>query len=159
MRTRDPRRNVYLKARMRQGSDWSDVTIRNISSRGMLLWAEEAPRPGSYLEICGPATTLVVRAVWARDGYFGVRSQDKIDIESAISGGRWRCVDPSPAQQRRPGANDVAVHHDSSRHRGASYEFGALLLCALAVAILSAMFLHGFLAAPFAKVASKLGGG
>lgn len=158
MRNREPRRNVYLKARMRQGSDWSDVTIRNVSARGMLLWAEEPPRPGTYLEICGPATTLVVRTMWSRDGYFGVRSQDRIDVESALRGSRWRCVDPTPGMPRR-GANDVAIHHEGSRHRGASYEFGALLLGALAIAILSAMFIHSFLAAPFAEISSKLGGG
>jgi hypothetical protein len=160
MRTREPRREVLLKARMRADGNWSDVTIRNMSSRGMMLWSDEPPRPGAYIEICGPATSVVMRTVWADGGYFGVRAQDKLDVESALRGGRWRPADPvaNDTGCQHHGVRDVAMGHNVSRFRGARLEFGALLVGALGIAILVGTVLHKLLAAPFTEISAKLGG-
>lgn len=159
MRTREPRRNVLLKARMRQDRSWTDVTIRNVSARGMLLCSEDPPERGAYIEICGPAATLVGRVAWVRNGYFGVRTQDRIDVDSALSGGKWRQVDPppreaNPAELRRPLAITAAL----ARHRANGYQYATALFSVLAVATIIGLAVHGLLSQPFDAVAATLAG-
>lgn len=158
MRTRENRQHVIQNARMRIDGDWGSVTIRNVSSRGMLLWSEEPPRPGTYVEICGPATTLVARTVWVRGGYFGVRTQDRIDVESAIGGGRWRPVDPPSPEQRRAAGAEIATRLFASRHLGGVFEYGVAAVAVITVAALLAILLHSLLAQPLQAIADKLPG-
>ena len=158
MRSRPPRKSVLIAARMRAGRDWSNVTIRNMSAQGMLLWSETPPAPGSYIEICGSATTLVARTMWVKDGYFGVRAQDRIDVESAMRGGKWRPSDPRPPQPRERRPSDAAVAHSASRQLGTSFQFSAAILAGLAGAALLAMILHDLLSESLGVIGSALAG-
>lgn len=155
MRSRESRRSVRLKARMRLGRDWSDVTIANVSSRGMLLKCDTPPPAGTYIEICGPATALAARAVWVEGNYIGVRIQDRIDIDSMVGGGRWRPQNPpSPQPAARPTA---AARHDASRQLGASLQYGMAVVGAVAMATAIALVLHGLLQQPLRAIAASLG--
>lgn len=156
MRAREPRRKVRFKARMRVDCGWSDVTIRDMSSRGMLLTMEEPPKVGSYVEICGPKTNLIARAVWVRGTHFGVRTQDRIDVEALVSPGRLRpqesCEATPHAAHARP-----ATTHARSRQKGAAIEFGTLLIGILTGAGILALVLYDILARPMQAVTDTLG--
>lgn len=157
MRAREPRRKVRFKARMRGDRGWADVTIRDLSSRGMLLSMETPPAVGSYVEICGPSTTLIARAVWVKGEYFGVRTQDRIDIDSLIGGGKSR-AEAAPTVQLRslPRRSDHEASHAASRLRGSLMEYGGALILILAGAATLAILIHSLFAAPMQAISEKL---
>lgn len=154
MRKRAPRTKVLIAARMRMGRDWSNVSIRNISPQGMMLWSDAPPAPGSYAEICGSATALAVRVVWVKDGYFGVRAQDRIDVDSAVRGGNWRPSDPHPLP-RHP-AHNPAMAHAASRQFGTGLQFAAVAFAVVGGAAMLALMLHAVLTDSLGAIASAL---
>lgn len=103
MKEREPRQRVFVKARMRLGSDWSDVSIQNVSSRGLMARADTPPRPGAYIEIRKAAVVIVARAVWVKGQTFGVRTQDRLDIDGLLQ---------SAAAQLKQAAGGSAVQQE-----------------------------------------------
>ncbi len=86
MRTREERRKVVVRARMRDGTTWQDITVLNLSSRGMLVRAaDEPPTRGNYVEIRRLDQVIVARVVWQKASLFGVRTQDRIDMAKLTS--------------------------------------------------------------------------
>lgn len=159
MQPRETRHKVVFNARMRLGRTWSDVVIRDLSSRGMLLTAETPPPPGTYLEICGPATTLVARTIWAGDRRFGVRTQDRIEMESLLTGGRIRAPNPLSIEIRRAPTHDAPVHiHEQSRHRASALEFIAAIVVILVSAVTVTILLRNVFAVPMQLISAALGG-
>ncbi len=75
MKQREPRRKVLVRARMRCGTGWGDVTIHNMSSRGLLATAPEEHRTGEVIEIRRIHQIIVGRIVWQNGPFFGVRTQ------------------------------------------------------------------------------------
>jgi hypothetical protein len=70
---------------MRLGNDWSDVSIQNVSSRGLMARAGgAAPEQGAYIEIRKATVVIVARAVWVKGQMFGVRTQDRLDIDGLL---------------------------------------------------------------------------
>jgi hypothetical protein len=157
MRAREQRRKVRFNARMRHDQTWSDVVIRDLSSRGMLLSTATPPPPGAYLEICGPATSIVVRTVWVDDQRFGVRSQDRIDVEAALSSGRLRAEDPPLAAMRLP-LPPAHTGHAENRWRGSAIEFMAAITVIMVAAVTAAILLNTVLGTPLRIVVASLGG-
>ena len=84
MKPREPRRNVMISARMRDGDAWSDANILNLSSRGLLLCAANPPPRGAYVEVRRGAYVIIGRVIWANADRFGVRAQDALAIDSLI---------------------------------------------------------------------------
>ena len=159
MRTRETRQPVRLRARMRTGQTWSDVTIRNVSSRGMLLSCDTPPPKGSYLEICGPATTLVGRAMWVSDNEFGVRVQDPIDVPSAARGGKWRRADPETLQARNARATvAVARSATASRSAGRLGEYSAIAIAVALAAMAAGYAVSAALGDPMRTIQRSLAG-
>lgn len=95
MKPREPRLPVNVAARMHTGTDWVDVTILNMSARGLMMRASCDVGRGSYVEVRRGTLTIVARVVWSRGGYFGLRSQDRIPIEDVVN---------EPRLLKRPGA-------------------------------------------------------
>ena len=48
---REPRHDVDLPARLRGDESWSDVCIRNVSSRGLMLLIDNPPQRSTYIEV------------------------------------------------------------------------------------------------------------
>ena len=53
------------------GARWGDVCILNLSKRGMLVQAPEAPERGTYLEVRRGSKEIVARVVWSAGNRFG----------------------------------------------------------------------------------------
>jgi hypothetical protein len=70
---------------MRTEAGWSDVTIRDISSRGLGLRSARAPRRGDYVEVCRHHHKLIGRVMWAEGESFGVMLSDAIVVDDLLS--------------------------------------------------------------------------
>lgn len=162
MKNRETRKSVVVKARMRVGNEWSDVSIRNVSSRGMMLCSEVVPPPGAYLEIRKAMMVVVARAVWARDGFFGVRTQDSIDFGELMDNAAARPVDRPPGSDRRAADRRAAHRPEESAERSRRYarifQFCVLVLAIGTVAALLASEVWALLAVPLDTVRFALGG-
>lgn len=84
LKPREPRRKILMDARMRIGATWRDVSVLNISSRGLLLRAPSPPTRGSYAEIRRGLHIILARVVWTDGNRFGVRTQDRLTIDDLI---------------------------------------------------------------------------
>lgn len=96
-KTRAPRKKVQLHGRLRQECEWLDVSIRDLSSRGLMAEAEQPPGRGHYIEIRRYDQILVGRVVWQSGRRFGVLLAHPINFEAVIKG----CSMPGSAKDRR----------------------------------------------------------
>lgn len=99
MKQREPRRNVMISARMRDGDCWSDANILNVSSRGLLLHSSKPPSRGAYIEVRRGNYVIVARVVWTEANRFGVRAQDQLSFD---------CLVADRPQAKKP-ANDTGA--------------------------------------------------
>jgi len=81
---RKPRRNVWLKAHLRDERGWNDVVVGNISERGVMLKGRALPSRGSFVEIQYAGLLIVGQVRWSSGSRCGVRTQDVVCI-SGIS--------------------------------------------------------------------------
>ena len=148
-KNREKRQTVRLPARMRDETGWRDVTICNVSSRGMMVLTPQPPAPGSYVELRRNNVAIVGQVRWREDGAFGMRAQDVISITALSSSSPSKVgeerrqmarVDPSP--QRVP-SNQFSAEMNRLAGRvgeylviGLAILFGCLLLARLANGVL-----------------------
>ena len=71
---------VMLPARLRIAGAWTDVRIRNVSSRGMLLEMASPPLPGCYVEVSRGRYRYTARVAWADGNRCGIHIDGKIQI-------------------------------------------------------------------------------
>jgi len=158
LKDREPRRQVFFRARMRADGALSDVCIRNISSRGMLLQAAAPPSRGSYVEIFCPRHTIVARVVWVQDRRFGVHTRERMDISAVL--GEGGLVDRRSPNRTSPNlgrrSTDVQQRFERSRQLSAAFEFGSLIAGSTALVMFAAISVYNYLATAFDKVTTHL---
>ncbi|VVT25106.1 conserved hypothetical protein [Sphingomonas sp. EC-HK361] len=167
MKEREPRRRVLVKARMRLGNDWSDVSIQNVSSRGLMARAGgAAPQQGAYIEIRKATIVIVARAVWVKGQMFGVRTQDSLDIEGLLQSAADQNKQVAnrgagKVERRDPQrlASDIAARTERSRALARSMQFIVFVGVIGVAGWLLVDALSGALASPLAVVRSALAGG
>ena len=151
-RTREQRRTVALTARLRSDDGWYDVTIGNVSSRGMMLRGRALPAKGEFIEIRQRSVVVIGRVVWSQGASCGVRTQDKVDIPALLSPSATRPPAanlerrraPRPAKMTHPGVA-IARRAEASRRFARIFDWsivavgGALLAAALTDAAYSAL--------------------
>jgi hypothetical protein len=113
MKPREPRRKVFIKARVRIGGSWGDVCVRDISSRGLLLQARSAPPRGTFIEVRRGRHVIIARVVWALDERFGVQAQDRISVEGFVGEPDLRAIDFEAASRSSPGFERRSVPRTS----------------------------------------------
>lgn len=163
-RSREQRVTAFLNARMRADDGWSDVTISNVSSRGLMARRGNAPAKGSYVEIWHQNVCVVGHVRWSKGGRFGIRSQDKIDISALLNG--------LPAGQRLPGVERrsgsrpppkspakpaVAAKADASRTIARISEWAAVTVAGAMAAGLLVTAANAALKRPMQQAQSALG--
>lgn len=168
MKPREPRRNVWIPSRMQAGAVWVDVCIHNISSRGLLVQAEQPPAPGTYIDIRRGTQIIIGRAVWRKDKYFGVRAQERLNIESIINEPRLtsrpavasaeRAQRDRRAPTRAITQADIAARAESSRRFASAFQFGLLLVGCGAAAIFCALEVREVLSRPMAAAEAAMSG-
>ena len=163
MRPREHRHLVRIKARMLHNRAWTDILIRNVSSRGMLLHHPRPPSRGNYVEVRRFSQVIIARVVWSRGGDFGVRSQDIIDIEALKS---RRDISPTEYNKKHGDADRRVLPREAfrttdekvafSRLLGRAGQFFCLLFFGAAAAIFIADTVHAVLLRPLAEISSHL---
>lgn len=168
MKARETRRNVLVPARMRADGAWVDVCIHNVSSRGLLLRGEEPPERGTYVEILGPAQTIIGRVAWRAGRRFGVRTQDRINLdaligagvpESASGEGSAAGTDAGRGNADGPRAPSPMAMIERSRRISGALQFTLLVAFGAAAAILAFRAVQQALARPLSIIARHLGQG
>ncbi|MFA5989153.1 MAG: hypothetical protein WC803_06045 [Sphingomonas sp.] len=153
---RECRTKTFLTARMRHGAQWLDVAIHNVSLHGMLVWAGKPPDPGSYIEIRKSTLVIVARTIWAKGNFFGVRTQDGVNIP-ALLGTKSPAVkngfERRAAPRHKPG---IAAQHDQNRQLAAKIEFLLLIAGIVAIGLIAASQVYTIMAQPLQTIATAL---
>lgn len=165
MRPRERRIKVVLNGRMRLGVRWCDVSIRNISSRGLLVQAEAAPERGSYVEIRRGAHVIVARVAWSQGLQFGVQTQERLDVASIMAEPDLSKVNykaalvANPAYERRSASRpaDTAQAAERSRLRARAWEWASICLAGAIAASFAFDAVSAALAPPLEAVIAELG--
>ena len=79
MKAREPRKPLMIPAQIRRDGAAVNVTIRNVSSNGMMLSGAVLPPPGSEVEIIRGGLELTCRVVWSAADLCGVRTDASVD--------------------------------------------------------------------------------
>ena len=168
MITREPRHHALIDARMRCGSRWVDVSIRNIASHGLLVYADDPPPPGAQVEIRRASHVIIGRAVWRHEGDFGVRARDVLDVPAILAGDeRPRVAAPAPNMSRtierrsdpsRRSRADMARRYERSRQDSSTLQFMFVVASGLAAAGFVAGMVYEALSTPFDAVRAFLAG-
>lgn len=148
---------------MRIDGDWFDVSIRNLSSRGLMAKTNAAVTQRSYVELHRGDQTVIGRVVWTRGDLFGLRTQDRIDIAGMMGRAQTGRVEQSTAgtamvieRRAKPRDGSSSDRAELSRAFGAKFQFiaigaaGAFASVAAAAAI--ARLLHGAVAPTMAAL-------
>lgn len=163
MKPREKRRKVVIPARMRNESGWVDAIIHNLSSQGLGLRSAAAPDRGAYIEIFRLHYKLIGRVVWRNGDSFGVRLQDRVNVEDFIAAQPRSRDGQSGERERRSAAREaitlpapsIEERLERSRQMARMMNFGALLA---AIAVGAWLLFSGVSAAlaPLQKVAAAL---
>ena len=161
MKEREPRRKVFVAARMRCGAAWDDVRVLDVSSGGFLLQAKDVPRRGTYIELCRGRKSFVARVVWTGSECFGVRTRERVAVDAFVNpehsepSARESASGGEPAAMRR--LEDNAHRFERSRQRARALEYGSLIGVGAFAALLIAMVAGKVLAMPLGMVSAALG--
>jgi hypothetical protein len=156
MRAREHRQKVLIQARMRAGGLPTDICIRDISSRGMLIQSGIAPPRGTYIEVITATETIVGRVIWGDDERFGISTRDKVHVAMVVGGRRSTATDDAPREAMRravsPARPTLALESAGSR----MFEFAVLATFALAAVATLGSVAYQTLARPIEEVASRV---
>lgn len=161
-KARETRTKVFLPSRLRLGAAWVDACIHNVSARGLLVASDEVPKPGSYVEIRRGRNVIIGRAVWAKDRFFGVRTQDRIDLQAlradpAQAGGGRGNDAPQGMVERRSEERfrrDAAMARTIERNIAISraVQFGLIASAAVVASAVVAVTVYNNLVKPFDRI-------
>lgn len=134
-----------ISARMRTEAGQVQVSIRNLSSKGMCVSAPHAPARGSYVEISCAGQTILGQVRWSSGTQFGLRTRDPVDAASLLGGRSGQAApgwQPSALPpQKDAGAHGGVLRADQGRRLSRLLQFaivafaGAMLAVALATVV------------------------
>lgn len=159
---RGPRRKVVVRARMRANGPVTDVCIRDISLRGMLLQASVPPPRGTYVEIMSTGLPVVGQVVWLKDRRFGVSTRDTIDVATVINDFAVHDLYETPTARShvrdayKLAGPSTAQRLTRSRDAGNAMQFGWIVLFCAGASGLIAWILHEQLSQAFQSVIAAL---
>lgn len=162
-RPREDRKTVRITVRVRTDAGWIDATIRNLSSRGMMLHSVRPFRRNQFVEIARGGTRVVGRVVWSDDANFGLQAQDAIDLHALLAkpGGGAAAARPSErrAEPRQLTRSYIALDRSSgSRVAGRAMEFAFTVAAFASVSVLTVTSALEAAEKPLNQVGAVLGG-
>lgn len=159
-RTRETRRPVSIGARLRKETGWSDAVVRDISTRGVMAVCSAPPMRGEFVELRCGSQVIVAQVVWARQGRFGARVRERLDLAEFVPGAR---PNPPPRPDRpRPARfhviesprHSLAEQAEASRRQARAFDFAAMGIAGAAFAVVVAGTVYQALVQPLAEVSA-----
>lgn len=143
-----------VPARMRIGVRWTDATILNISSRGLMVCAQAGAEPGSYIELRRDDQVIVARVIWRRNRRIGLSAQERLSVDQLVSGktAAAPAITGEGWVERRARPRD----HEQSRLCGRMIDGVAVAVIAVALAGLAAGLAQKTIAKPLKAVEATL---
>jgi hypothetical protein len=163
LRPREERRKTVLRARLRTDLGWSDVTIGNVSSRGLMLQCMTPLQRNSFIEVRHRHVCIVGRIVWTHGVKCGVRTQDVVDIAGLLShapqkrrkAGEERRATPRRRPLRAP-LPDAVETAAASRRFARAFDWTIMVIAAGAAGIFLAQSAWSVLDAPMTRATAAL---
>jgi len=115
---------------MRDHGQWQDISICNVSRRGMMLHAAVAPKPGTFIEVRRAALRVAARIVWVRGQFFGVETDSVVDeqlLKPQAVGVPQSSWDGVERRAKSRHGTSAAERHDHSRMEARAMEWGAIV--------------------------------
>ena len=162
VKPREKRLPASIDARMREGLQWSNIRIRNASSRGLMAECEKPPAPKTYVDIRRGTIVVVGRVVWRNGSRFGVRTQDRLDIQGLICEPRQPRLPPTardalPERRATPRRVEAAPQwQERSRFIAAKLQYVAVIAIGAGVSIALAVAAGQILSRSLAAVRANL---
>jgi len=148
-----------LRARMRAAAGWSDASILNISSRGMMINATPAALNSKEVELWHGGHVIVATVVWRQGSRAGLRAEDAIPVDEIMALSRSPGLQLTAAEQwprverrKRPRSND------QNSVRGRLVEFAGVTFIGLSLAAGAFALIEQAFAKPLGLVRASLGG-
>ncbi len=166
LKPREERKPVFVRARLRTDRGWSDVTIGNVSSRGLMLQCTSPLRRNDFIEVRYQHVCVIGRIVWVGGTRCGVRTQDKVDVAGLLS--RGSAKRRKPGEDRRAVVRKVERPHrarapadtaESSRRMARLFDWAVVAIGGGAAAAFVAGIVYSALSAPLARIGVALAGG
>jgi hypothetical protein len=147
-----------IPARLRNGAQWNDACILNISSRGLLVHSPRGVPQGSTIELRRGEHVIVARVVWRDGARVGLQADERMPVDQIIS------LDQAAALQLTAAANGLAERRKrrraptaDSRLRGRAMEFVSVGVIAASLALTIWSMVDQALGRPMAAIAAALG--
>jgi hypothetical protein len=148
-----------LNGRLRTDEGWSDITICNVSSRGLMVKCATPPPRGAFVEVRRGGSCIVGHVRWVHGIRFGLRSQERIDVAALgdDQGPRKRV----PSEERRtaprtPSPPPLSVREDRARATARLLDWTILAVAAVAAATLVTQTVSSTLSAPLQQTRTAL---
>ena len=161
-RQREDRKSVRIGVRVRTDDGWVDATVRNVSSRGLMLHSLQPLRRNQFVEIARGRSRVVGRVVWSNDAVCGLHAQDRVDIDGLLAKPEAGGATPGKtfASERRANPRAARARHsatielqaDSARLMGRAFEKVALLAAIACSGVIAAGSAYEAMATPLEKV-------
>ena len=157
LRPRELRRRVILPARLRLGSQWTDVCILNVSSRGMMIQTGQPAQHGTIVEIRRERHVISGRVMWRNGGKIGLQCEDRVPVEEILSLGaskslRLVATDGALIERRQV----PRCERPEARHLGRTLQFTGVLAIVLALSISGVIWVKTTLAQPLRAAEAAL---
>jgi hypothetical protein len=160
---RERRQVVFLSARLRTDDGWSDITICNVSSRGLMAKSSAPPAKGAFVEVRRGASCIVGHVRWTQGSRFGLRSQERIDADalSEDSGPRTRTRGNDRRATPRssiptPPPTPPAASEEKSRIFARLFDWITLAVAGIGAAAMIAQAASSVLSAPLQQTRTAL---
>ena len=162
MKQREQRHQVVIPARVRWEGRWVPASIRNISSKGLMLRTTVPPPTGTYVEIQLGSGAITARSMWTLDQFCGLRSQDRLDV-MALRGSRGSKADASaaavrsaPSPMRRPTGRNAQEQAELSKRLSALVQFVTVVAVGVGAAGSLGWEVYQILSAPMAAIEHRM---
>ena len=152
-----------IAACMHDGNAWCDASILNISSRGLLLRTTNPPLGGAYVDVRRGNHVIVGRVIWANAHQFGVRTQDKLAIDSLVGNNSPNSLsvndreEPPVERWARSRPERLEWRHAQSRERGRALQFACIAGFGFILATCAYEAVRETLSRPLTEVSMHLG--
>lgn len=160
---REPRRVVLVACRMRYDNGWADLTVCNLSSRGLMAKCADPPPRGTFVEVRRGGVCVIGQVRWSYAGHLGIRAQEQIDVDGLLgqapakaAGTRERREGPRGDGPGRPRETSTALA-ERSRRWGRLFDWAVVTAVVIGAAGLLVSQVHSALSAPFGQVRAALG--